>query len=349
MTRNVVVSPDKLHTGLFLERSIILQLLEDVKRIQATEEHGYLIVVTTLEGRGEGKIREMQGSVVFPVKFKCIVFKPFQNEILDGKVLEVMKAGLRIECGPMTEIFIAKQTMQDFEYVPGENPVFKGRVSHQIEKGGWIRLKTIGIKWNEQKRIFMALGSLQGNFLGPISDPGIVGKVDPETNSEIQPENPQESPTNTNGNPQGSLNKTNSNSQGWGPGENDNHQSWGVGTNDNPQDLNTKTRDNPQGLPAGTNDDPQEQASTANDKSQGWAAGRSDDPQGLPAEPNNNNLGWTSGVNQNSEGRNFGIDNHPQGLVTGANDIHQGRAIGTNDDTQGWTAEVNENSQGWGT
>jgi DNA-directed RNA polymerase subunit E'/Rpb7 len=80
MTRNVVVSPDGLHSGLLLQRYIILQLIEDMSRIQATEENGYLVAVTTLEGRGKVRIREMTGYFVFPVKFKCIVFRLFKNE-----------------------------------------------------------------------------------------------------------------------------------------------------------------------------------------------------------------------------------------------------------------------------
>nr|AJA90759.1 DNA-directed RNA polymerase IV seventh largest subunit [Cycas revoluta] len=170
MMRNVVVSPDKLHSGLLLQRSIILQLLEDVSHLQATEENGYLIAVTTLESRGEGKIRDMTGSVVFPVKFKCIVFRPFKNEILEGEVMDVMKAGVRLTCGPMTEVFLPRQTMKDFEFIIGENPVFKSKQALQVEKGGKVRFKIIGTKWNEQRRVFQALGSLEGDYLGPFID-----------------------------------------------------------------------------------------------------------------------------------------------------------------------------------
>nr|AJA90775.1 DNA-directed RNA polymerase IV seventh largest subunit [Ginkgo biloba] len=189
MSRNVVISPDKLHTGLLLQRSIILQLLEDVSRVQATEEHGYLVAVTTLESRGEGKIREMTASVVFPVKFKCIVFKPFKNEILEGEVADVMKSGVRVTCGPMTELFLPHQTMKDFDFIPGENPVFIDKQSSKVEKGGKIRFRIIGVKWNEQRRVFQALGSLQGDFLGPIFDAEINRDLDtevnPDTNAEI--------------------------------------------------------------------------------------------------------------------------------------------------------------------
>nr|AJA90783.1 DNA-directed RNA polymerase IV seventh largest subunit [Pinus canariensis] len=204
MTRNVVVSPDGLHSGLLLQRSIILQLIEDISRIQATEENGYLVAVTTLEGRGEGKIREMTGSVVFPVKFKCIVFKPFKNEILEGGIEVVMKTGVHVTCGPMAEVFIPSQKMTDFEFIPGENPIFRNKQSSNVEKGGKIRFKILAIKWLEQRRVFQALGSLEGDFLGPIFDPEICNEMDsesPKMNAGGDYENPTANPENNNENP----------------------------------------------------------------------------------------------------------------------------------------------------
>lgn len=204
MTRTVVVSPNGLHSGLLLQRSIILQLIEDISRIQATEENGYLVAVTTLEGRGEGKIREMTGSVVFPVKFKCIVFKPFKNEILEGEIAVVMKTGVHVTCGPVAEVFIPSQTMTDFEFIPGEKPIFRNKQSSNVEKGGKIRFKILAIKWLEQRRVFQALGSLQGDFLGPIFDPEISSEMDtenPKMNAEGNNENPTTNPGNSNENP----------------------------------------------------------------------------------------------------------------------------------------------------
>ncbi|XP_011621595.1 DNA-directed RNA polymerase V subunit 7 isoform X2 [Amborella trichopoda] len=56
MKSNVVVPPDQLYQNLLLHRSIILKLLEDVAHIKATQKHGYLVAVTSLKERGEGKV-----------------------------------------------------------------------------------------------------------------------------------------------------------------------------------------------------------------------------------------------------------------------------------------------------
>jgi hypothetical protein len=44
-------------------------------------------------------------------------------------------------------------------------------------EGGNIQFKILAIKWLEQRRVFQALGSLEGDFLGPIFDPEISSEM----------------------------------------------------------------------------------------------------------------------------------------------------------------------------
>ena len=48
-----------------------------------------MIAVTTIDNIGAGLIQPGQGFVVYPVKYKAIVFRPFKGEVLDAVVTQV--------------------------------------------------------------------------------------------------------------------------------------------------------------------------------------------------------------------------------------------------------------------
>lgn len=50
-----------------------------------------MIAVTTIDNIGAGLILPGQGFVVYPVKYKAIVFRPFKGEVLDAVVRQVNK------------------------------------------------------------------------------------------------------------------------------------------------------------------------------------------------------------------------------------------------------------------
>lgn len=50
-----------------------------------------MIAVTTIDQIGSGVIQPGQGFVVYPVKYKAIVFRPFKGEVLDAVVKQINK------------------------------------------------------------------------------------------------------------------------------------------------------------------------------------------------------------------------------------------------------------------
>lgn len=88
-----------------LEHEILLhpkyfgpQLMETVRQKLYTEvegtctgKYGFVIAVTTIDNIGSGIIQPGQGFVVYPVKYKAIVFRPFKGEVLDAVVTQVNK------------------------------------------------------------------------------------------------------------------------------------------------------------------------------------------------------------------------------------------------------------------
>ncbi|XP_010274179.1 PREDICTED: DNA-directed RNA polymerase V subunit 7-like [Nelumbo nucifera] len=166
---NVLIPPENLdHEGLMLQRSIILGLLEEFANKKATKDHGYFIAVTTLVSIGKGKVRQESGNVLFPVVFSCITFKPFKGEVLQGVVDRVLKQGVFLKCGPIGKVFLSEHKLPDYHYVPGENPVFLNDKHSKIEKSSVVRFMVLGTRWAETDREFEMVGTLEGDFLGPI-------------------------------------------------------------------------------------------------------------------------------------------------------------------------------------
>lgn len=50
-----------------------------------------MVAITGVEDIGKGLIREGTGFVTFPVKYQCVVFRPFKGEILEAVVTMVNK------------------------------------------------------------------------------------------------------------------------------------------------------------------------------------------------------------------------------------------------------------------
>uniref|UniRef100_A0A4X1VG15 DNA-directed RNA polymerase subunit n=1 Tax=Sus scrofa TaxID=9823 RepID=A0A4X1VG15_PIG len=91
-----------------LEHEILLHpryfgpnLLNTVKQKLFTEvegtctgKYGFVIAVTTIDNIGAGVIQPGRGFVLYPVKYKAIVFRPFKGEVVDAVVTQVNKVSL---------------------------------------------------------------------------------------------------------------------------------------------------------------------------------------------------------------------------------------------------------------
>ena len=88
-----MVEPKELGDTMHTKRAVIRRLLTDVDAEHCSEEHGYYVTVTTLEDVSEGRVRAGTGAVVFWVSFKCVVFKPIRNEVIEAQVTDVFNTG----------------------------------------------------------------------------------------------------------------------------------------------------------------------------------------------------------------------------------------------------------------
>ncbi|KAF7467140.1 DNA-directed RNA polymerase II subunit RPB7 [Marmota monax] len=145
-----------------LEHEILLHpryfgpnLLNTVKQKLFTEvegtctgKYGFVIAVTTIDNIGAGVIQPGRGFVLYPVKYKAIVFRPFKGEVVDAVVTQVNKVGLFTEIGPMS-CFISRHSIpSEMEFDPNSNPPCYKTMDEDIviQQEDDIRLKIVGTR-----------------------------------------------------------------------------------------------------------------------------------------------------------------------------------------------------------
>ncbi|KAF7129236.1 hypothetical protein RHSIM_Rhsim10G0155000 [Rhododendron simsii] len=157
LERNMQLHPR--HFGRDLREKLVAKLMKDVEGT-CSGRHGFVVAITGIESVGKGLIRDGTGFVTFPVKYQCVVFRPFKGEILEAVVTMVNKdygdrivasCGIRMgffaEAGPV-QIFVSNHLIpDDMEFQSGDMPNYTtSDRSVKIEKESEVRLKIIGTR-----------------------------------------------------------------------------------------------------------------------------------------------------------------------------------------------------------
>nr|GMD73342.1 pentatricopeptide repeat-containing protein At3g46790, chloroplastic [Ipomoea batatas] len=160
------------HFGRDLRDKLVSKLMKDVEGT-CSGRHGFIVAITGIESVGKGLIRDGTGFVTFPVKYQCVVFRPFKGEILEAVVTMVNKMGFFAEAGPV-QIFVSNHVssllvwITDFtnlmslmaQVAKGWLPDLKIRIDllHYSfcagEKDSEVRLKIIGTRVDATEIVF---------------------------------------------------------------------------------------------------------------------------------------------------------------------------------------------------
>ncbi|KAH1066901.1 hypothetical protein J1N35_031888 [Gossypium stocksii] len=157
--RNMQLHPR--HFGRNLRENFVSKLMKDVEGT-CSARHGFVVAITGIENIGKGWIRDGTGFVTFPVKYQCVVFRPFKGEILEAVVTMM---GFFAEAGPV-QIFVSNHLIpDDMEFKSGDMPNYTtSDGSVKIQKDSEVRLKIIGTRV-DAKEIF-CIGTIKDDFLG---------------------------------------------------------------------------------------------------------------------------------------------------------------------------------------
>ncbi|GLJ37080.1 hypothetical protein SUGI_0751470 [Cryptomeria japonica] len=167
MERNVRVAPCNL--GPTIMQKLILRLRNDVEG-RCSGKYGYVVAVTRVKTIGDGLIRCGDVHVTFPVKFECIICRPFKNEIFEARVSRVIANGFFAEAGPL-QFFVSVFCMppRRFELERCDDGQFQfvdGHASEKIVPGTEVRISVMGIRFDVTE--VSCVATMCGDFLGVI-------------------------------------------------------------------------------------------------------------------------------------------------------------------------------------
>jgi DNA-directed RNA polymerase II subunit RPB7 len=145
----------------------ILQELKLKYEGKCSGRYGYTILIVGIVDVSNGELHADTGFALFNVKYNCIVFRPFKNEILPAVVTQITNAGFFASAGPL-EIFVSRQVMpKDYEYQLREDQLpcyFSQEEDAQIEAGALVRVKLVGVRLDQDQII--VIGSIAEDYLG---------------------------------------------------------------------------------------------------------------------------------------------------------------------------------------
>lgn len=124
-----------------------------------------LDIQDTLNG-AKGKIDNDDGSVVYNVKYRAVVFRPLykEGEVLPCTVEAVDQIVISARCGPLSVAISAHNIPSDFVFDASEpgNPKYRSdEAGYTIHVGAVIKVRLISP--NDKSNI---VGTLMGQFLG---------------------------------------------------------------------------------------------------------------------------------------------------------------------------------------
>ncbi|KAI3875458.1 hypothetical protein MKX03_020015 [Papaver bracteatum] len=140
LERNMQLHPR--HFGPKLPDKLVAKLMKDVEGT-CSGRHGFVGAIMGLIML-EGLIRDGTGFVTFPVKYQCVVFRPFKGEILEAVVT-----------------MVNKMIPDDMKFQSGDIPNY---TTFQMAQDSEVRLNIFGTRDD------FCTGAIKDDFLDVIND-----------------------------------------------------------------------------------------------------------------------------------------------------------------------------------
>ena len=117
-------------------------------------DHGLCITVSAIDKIGDAQIFMEDGSTYVDVEFRLIMFKPYNNEIIEGEIATSDDSGIRISLGFFEQVFIPYYNFPDnCKYDKSEQCwVWQIKSGDKLifETGEDVRLKVVTTKFKPQ-------------------------------------------------------------------------------------------------------------------------------------------------------------------------------------------------------
>ena len=115
------------------------------------DEKMFTVLVKNVRPVGPGRIVHGDGAVYQTVKFEQVVFKPKDNEIVEGVVVEILKFGAFVRFGPLDGLLHVSQIMDDRVDIDESNQRLVGKeTGRHLAVGDRVRARVVSIDLNEK-------------------------------------------------------------------------------------------------------------------------------------------------------------------------------------------------------
>jgi DNA-directed RNA polymerase subunit E' len=115
------------------------------------EDKSLTVLIKNVKPVGPGRIVHGDGAVYQTVKYEQIVFKPKDNEIIQGEVVEILKFGAFVRFGPLDGLLHISQVMDDRVDIDEVNQRLVGKDTNRtLAIGDVVKARIVSIDLNEK-------------------------------------------------------------------------------------------------------------------------------------------------------------------------------------------------------
>ena len=109
-------------------------------------ELGLLVSVTSIDELGKGKLIMGDGAAFHKVIFNAIFYRPEQQEVVEGEVIEIAEFGAFVRMGPMDGLVHVSQVTNDYISYDNKNGALRAKESNKVlEEGDQVRARIVAL------------------------------------------------------------------------------------------------------------------------------------------------------------------------------------------------------------
>ena len=147
MSDTVRIPPERMTEDL---EGTIAKLVQQSFEGRLNKSFGITVLTTNVQPAGEGQVIHGDGAIYQKVAFDALVFKPDNQEVVDGIVAEVVEFGAFVHIGPLDALVHMSQVMNDFMTADVHNERLVGKeTGRTLEVGENVRARIVTASLNE--------------------------------------------------------------------------------------------------------------------------------------------------------------------------------------------------------
>lgn len=151
----VRVPPEKFGSSV---KEAVMKALSDKLEGTLDPEIGSILSVVDVERIGEGKIVAGDAGIHYQTIFKVLSFKPEQQELVFGQIIDNTEFGAFVRMGPVDGLVHISQLMDDYVSYDDKNISFVGKESKRtLKEGDLVRARIISISYADQNKIGLTM------------------------------------------------------------------------------------------------------------------------------------------------------------------------------------------------